>query len=222
MPTLDLYTFAISPPCRAVISTAQILGVDFNEKHLELFKGEHLTEDFLKLNPHHKVPLLVDEDYTLGESRAIQIYLFNKYAKPESDYLYPKDIQKRGKVDWLLYFDSATLFPNALAFFKAYKFQGRKPNEEETKTLIDTLDLVDKNYFQNSDFLFGDKPSLADISFAASLSFLDMINFDFSKWERISKFLSASRNTAWFKKGPALYNEMSEEWRNSIKEKGLI
>lgn len=49
MAPIDLYSFSISPPCRAVFSTAQVLGVEVNEKNLNLFEGEHLKEDFLKV-----------------------------------------------------------------------------------------------------------------------------------------------------------------------------
>lgn len=222
MAPILLYSFSISPPCRAVFSTAEILGVELKEKNFDLFKGEHLTEDFLKLNPHHKVPTITDGDYSIGESRAIQLYLFNKFAKPEHDHLYPKDVQKRGRVDWLLNYDATTLFPNALSYFKAYRFAHRKPSEEETKNLLDSLDQLNNFYFRESDYFIGNELTLADISIVATLTFLDMIHFDFSKWGKIAKLIQNSRETAWFKKGPAEYEQLASEWTNLIKEKGLL
>ena len=47
------------------------------------FLGEHMTEEFIAVNPAHCVPTIRDEDVTLWESRAICQYLCNKY-KPES------------------------------------------------------------------------------------------------------------------------------------------
>lgn len=175
------------------------------------------------MNPHHKVPTISDGDYVLGESRAIQLYLFNKFAKPEHDYLYPKNIEKRGKVDWLLNYDATTLFPNTFAYFKAYRFIGRKPNEEETKNLTNSLDQLNNFHLKGSNnFFLGNEATLADISIVATLTFLDMINFDFSKWDKIANLIKVSRETGWFKKGPAGYEKLATEWKNMIQEKGLL
>ena len=59
--------------------------------------GEHLSLDFLKINPHHTVPTYKDDKITLSESRAIMCYLVNQYASPENASLYPADPVKRGK-----------------------------------------------------------------------------------------------------------------------------
>lgn len=50
-----------------------------------------------KINPLHTVPTIVDGDYVLSESHAIVTYLADKYGK--DDWLYPKDLEKRGIVN---------------------------------------------------------------------------------------------------------------------------
>jgi glutathione S-transferase len=47
--TIDLYYIPQSAPCRAVLLTANAVGVELNVKHLDLFKGEHMTPQFLKV-----------------------------------------------------------------------------------------------------------------------------------------------------------------------------
>merc|ERR1711911_17935 len=102
---VDLYSMAPSAPCRSVLMTAKALGVDVNVKPVNLFAGEHMTPEFLKLNPQHNVPTIDDDGFVLNESRAICTYLVRKYGKDDS--LYPKDVQKRALVDQRLYFDMA-------------------------------------------------------------------------------------------------------------------
>lgn len=105
---LQLYYASGSPPSRAVLQTIRVLGLAVEIKTVDLMKGENLTAEFLKLNPIHQVPVLVDGDFVLSESRAIMAYLVNSH-KPGSD-LYSEDPMKRALVDQRLYFDCVNFF----------------------------------------------------------------------------------------------------------------
>ena len=104
-----LYTTKLSPPGRAVQLVAKIIGLDIDVRFIDLGNGENMTEEFLKMNPQHTVPVLDDNGDILWDSHAIIIYLVEKYAKDDS--LYPKeDILKKAKINALLHFDSGVLF----------------------------------------------------------------------------------------------------------------
>lgn len=105
---LQLYYTVGSPPSRAVLQAIRVLGLQVEVKKVNLLASEHLTPEFLKLNPMHQVPVLVDGDLILTESRAIMTYLVNAH-KPGSSY-YPTDPKKRFLVDKMLYFDCASIF----------------------------------------------------------------------------------------------------------------
>ncbi|XP_034127071.1 glutathione S-transferase D1-like isoform X2 [Drosophila guanche] len=92
MPTLDLYYMPSPGASRAVIMTAKAVGVDLNKKVVDVMAREHLKPEFIKINPQHTIPTLVDNGFVLWESRAILIYLVEKYGKDDS--LYPKDPQQ--------------------------------------------------------------------------------------------------------------------------------
>jgi len=77
--------------------TAHALGLELNKKKVDLDAGDHLKPEFVKLNPQHTIPTLVDGDFAVWESRAILIYLAEKYDKEGS--IYPKDPQQRAVIN---------------------------------------------------------------------------------------------------------------------------
>lgn len=77
---------------------------------MNLFLKEQLKEEFIKINPQHTVPTLVDDGFILTESRAIALYLAEKYF-PDGHSLYPKDVKQRALINQRLQFDCGTLYP---------------------------------------------------------------------------------------------------------------
>lgn len=92
----------------------RILNINASIKQVDLRAGQHHDEEFLKLNPAHQIPVLVDGDFVVTESRAIMAYLVNS-RKPGSP-LYPVNSKARARVDQRLYYDAIVLFEqNAMA-----------------------------------------------------------------------------------------------------------
>ncbi|EDW42477.1 GM24014 [Drosophila sechellia] len=86
---MDFYYMPGGGGCRTVIMVAKALGLELNKKLLNTMEGEQLKPEFVKLNPQHTIPTLVDNGFSIWESRAIAVYLVEKYGKDE--YLLPKD-----------------------------------------------------------------------------------------------------------------------------------
>jgi glutathione S-transferase len=105
---LTLYFAPGSPPARACLLLARYMKLDIEVKHVKLETGEQHSEEFKKLNPNSKVPVLVDGDFVLYESRAILAYLVNS-RKVGSD-LYPSDPKLRAIIDQRLYYDATNVF----------------------------------------------------------------------------------------------------------------
>lgn len=101
------YHNVVSPPSRSTLLVIRKLGLNIEVKHIDTFKGEQNTPEFLKINPLHQVPCYADGDFILTESRAIACYL----AAAENSKLYPTELKKRALVDSRLYFDAMTTIP---------------------------------------------------------------------------------------------------------------
>lgn len=101
------YHNALSPPSRMGLLTIRNLGLEVEVKVIDTYKGEQHKPEYLKINPLHQVPVYVDEDFILTESRAIACFL----ASSAKSKLYPTDLKKRALVDARLYFDATNSFP---------------------------------------------------------------------------------------------------------------
>ena len=111
---LNLHFALGSPPARACLMLIRNLELDVEVINVNLAGGEQHSEEFTKLNPLHKVPVLVDGDFVLSESRAILAYLVNS-RKPGSS-LYPSEPKARAKIDQSLYYDATVVFASAANF----------------------------------------------------------------------------------------------------------
>ena len=56
-------------------------GANFEVRNINLRKGQQSSPDYLKLNPKHKVPLLVVDGQTLTENVAIQIWIARHFPQ---------------------------------------------------------------------------------------------------------------------------------------------
>ena len=64
---LKLYYDLLSQPSRAVLIFLKANKIKFKECPINLATKEHMEESYVKLNPLKRVPLLVDQDFKLGE-----------------------------------------------------------------------------------------------------------------------------------------------------------
>jgi glutathione S-transferase len=174
--------------------TAEALNLKLNLKPLDLMKGEHLTPEFLKLNPQHTIPTLVDNEFSIWESRAICVYLVEKYGKND-DSLLSKDPKLRAVINQRLYFDMGSLFKNFFEYYFA-SFYGREVNPEDLKKLQESVELLN-GFLESSGFVAGTQSlSVADLSIFASVSTFEAFDFDFTSYPRVEKWLKLMKETA--------------------------
>ena len=59
------------------------LGLEYEFHPIGSRTGETQTDEFMQLNPRHKIPVLQHESFVLTESAAIIQYLERDIGKPE-------------------------------------------------------------------------------------------------------------------------------------------
>ena len=118
---------------------------------LNLRKREQKTEQFLRLNPYGKVPVLVDGDKVLFESCIINEYLNEQYPDPP---LMPTDpyLRARGRVvvDYMLNFLQPDWTP--------FRFEMLKPAPEQDTTVIEQQRPILLAHLRYIEDALGDEP----------------------------------------------------------------
>merc|ERR1711981_402869 len=156
--TLTLYYHPASPPSRAVLFVLECLGCEYEKKFLDLMAGEHKKPEYLAINPAGQVPCIVDGEYQLAESRAIMMYLVNKYGKDEHDNLYPKCPKAKAGVEAMMFWNMG-LFSKMGTCFAPKAFQGVDPSQEKLDALAECVKLLNTMY-EGNDF---SKITISDI-----------------------------------------------------------
>ena len=156
---IDLYSSA-TPNGRKISIMLEELGVEYNPIFINLEQNEQFSEDFSKISPSNKIPVIVDKDnnQTIFESGAILLYLAQKYNKFLNKQSYWEIIQ------WV-FFQMAYVGP-MLGQAHQYLFYNpgkSKFAEEKTKGYAKHIyDILDKRLSEQE--YFSNQYSIADIA----------------------------------------------------------
>ncbi|XP_004523111.1 glutathione S-transferase 1-1 [Ceratitis capitata] len=188
---MDFYFHIVSAPCRSILMLAKALGIELNRKTLNLEVGEHLTPQFLKLNPQHTIPTLVDNGFSVWESRAILIYLAEKYGKDDS--LYPKCPQKRALINQRMFFD-LNLYSSFAEYYYPIARDKQPPVPENLTKLEGQLEFLN-TFLEGQTYVANDSLSLADFTLLASVSSFAACDIDVGKFPNIVRWLEHCNKT---------------------------
>jgi len=183
-PGMLLYTDS-SPNGFKITIALEELGLPYVLRHVRIEQGEHRRPDFLKLNPHGRIPVLVDEDtgVTLFESAAILLYLAEKTGR-----LLPSDLTMRwSAIKWLMFHTSST--GPILGQRVHYELFENPPNHaviERYRRLTEDAFATLDNQLKDNDWLAGSQYSIADIATFGWMHIARIIDFDFSRFTRLS------------------------------------
>ena len=145
--------------------------LEFDSEIIDLARGQQRTEEFLRLNPFGKVPVLIDEDCVMYESSVITEYLNDEYPHPPD--LLPEDSAQRARVRLLADFADRAFTLPAMAVERELA----SPERDEARltaardVITKTLAMLERE-LEGKEYLGGEF-SMADVAFAPSLLQLD-------------------------------------------------
>jgi len=193
-----LYGTDLSPCVRTVKLTLKVLNLDYEYKEVNLQAGEHLSEEYVKKNPQHTVPMLDDNGTFIWDSHAIAAYLVDKYAK--SDELYPKDLAKRAIVNQRLFFDASVIYASIANVSRPFWINGvTEVPQEKLDAVHQGLKLLEA-FLGNSPYLAGDSLTLADLSTGPTVSAVPAaVDIDPATYPKVTAWLDRLNKLPYYK-----------------------
>lgn len=164
------------------------MNVDYEHIPTDHRAGETHLPEFLKINPNGKIPVLVDGDFVLTESMAINLYLAQKYNK-----LWPSDLISQTRInEWSYWGITEVELPMLTivreTFFKPAGEVRPEVIKEATEELNRFLKVLD-SHLDGRDYLVGDSFSIGDLNVASILKFCLFFQFDFGAHPNVKRWL---------------------------------
>lgn len=183
----------LSPYVRKVLVCLELKGIRYRIDPIAPFVGD---EDFGRLSPLRRIPVLLHGDLVLNDSTVICEYLQDRCPDPS---LYPADAVRRAKARWLEEYADSHLGDVIVwrMFFqkgvRRFLFNEgtdddlvRKAREEELPVALDYLE----SQLPERGWIFGEL-SIADITLAAFFRNAVFVRYevDASRWPRVAGLL---------------------------------
>lgn len=142
-----------------VLWTVGEIGMPYEHIDIGSVRGQLDTAEFLALNPHGRIPVLLDDESTIWESNTIIRYLSATYA---TGSLWSEKPIERSLADRWMDWELATLQPDFLALFWCFfRTPAKLRNSDAIQQSLDRCE----NHFQKLDIHLGKQPYLAGETF---------------------------------------------------------
>ncbi len=161
---------------------------DFKTHRLDMSKGEQRSPEFLKINPHGRVPTLIVDGTVVSENPAILSYIAERF--PEAR-LTPESLLGRAHVRQLLSWLSGTVHTTFAHIFRPERYVGEGgPVDAAKATARTSLE----GYFAEIEALYAANEWIAGDDYSVA----DGYPFVFYRWARKAGF-DMRAHEAWTK-----------------------
>lgn len=196
--TIKLYCFGESGNSYKAALALQLSGLDWEPVYVDFFNGETRTPEYRRtVNELGEAPVLVDGDFKLSQSGAIQAYVTDKSGK----FGGTTQAEKYEVLRWVLW-DNHKLSSQAGMTRFLMNFlpeQHRNPNviafsQGRLKAAYQVLN----DHLKGRDWIVGDGITNADLSCCGYLYYPEPFGFDRADWPHIDAWLTRlSEQPGW-------------------------
>jgi glutathione S-transferase len=185
--TIQIYGPTASRAARA-LWIAHELDIPF--EHVGMEMKDLKTPEYLKVNPNGKVPTLVDGDFKLFESMAINLYLAKRFNK---DGFWPATPEDQARCyQWSFWGMTEIEKPLLTILIDMFMTapDKRKPEAvaEAQKTLPKPFAVLNAA-LEGHEYLLGSNFTVADLNLASILSWSRPIKYDFKPYPNVGAWL---------------------------------
>ncbi len=150
----------------SVLWMLEEVGVDYELRYVDMMAGAQKKPEFVALNAMGKLPLLTDGDTVVTEVAAIGLYLADRYSyatlAPAHD-----DPARAAYFRWSL-FAPSVIEPGSMAKAAGWSFKPGQAGWGDYDAMITAME----GAVSKGDFLLGDRFSMADVIFGATLRYM--------------------------------------------------
>jgi glutathione S-transferase len=186
--TIKIYGPAASRAARALWIVHE-LGIPF--EHVALEMKELKSPAYLEVNPNGKVPALVDGDFKLFESMAINHYLAKKFNKDDGFFPWSA-VDEALCLQWSFWGMTEVEKPLLTVLIDMFMTapDKRKPDAvaEALKALPKPFAVLDAA-LEGRDYLLGSTFTVADLNLASICSWAKPIKYDFGPFPNAGAWL---------------------------------
>lgn len=197
--TIKLYCFGESGNAYKAALALELSGLDWDPVYVDFFGGEARSEDYLNnVNEMGEAPVMVDGDFKLSQSGAIQQYITDKTGKFGGN----SDEERYQVLRWVLFDNHKFSSQNGMTrFLMNFLAEDKRPApvigflQGRIKSALKIIE----SHLEGREWMVGDGLTNADISCCGYLFYPEPFGFVRADWPNIDRWLSNIEQTPGWK-----------------------
>ncbi|MBE9043204.1 glutathione S-transferase family protein [Pleurocapsales cyanobacterium LEGE 10410] len=193
---IKFYYSRLSINARRVWVTLLEKNIEFEPILLKL-NGDQFQPDFLKLNPFHHIPVLVDRDFRVFESLAILDYLEAKYPEPS---FMPTNAEDIAKVRTIELVTVNELPPASIVLMKEMLDVAVEEQKivQAKQSMATALQYFEDNLASDKLYFVGEQLTYADIVAGTAVAAIPNLGISLEPYSKVSKWVeNLNQRSSW-------------------------
>jgi glutathione S-transferase len=193
--TLRLHDYPASGNCYKVRLLLAQLGLEYERVPVDIFAGDTLTDEYARLNPLRRTPVLEDGGDPITESNAILLHL------AEGSELLPEERAERARIYAWLFFEQAEVIQGIAALRFLLVTQRIRPDGRGAlwRGSVGEAALSAMNdWLERNEYLAGGRYSVADISLFAYVHVAHEAGFELGDYANVQAWIDRVEGTPGF------------------------